>query len=1204
MTSNSKVIKEIRIHKQNFCTNNTNIIKFLENENIVDSDSNYLFVSNYDETLANYLKNNFNILIWDTKLKFAIQIAEAVSYMHQANIIHRELAIYQNTIKFANFGLSHKVDEISSKSYSFQNTLPYIDPQHFQEKEIDNYNYHHYKGQKSDVYSVGVLLWEISSGKKPFKSYTLHQRLELMFEILNGKREDPIPNTPVDYINIYQKCWKNNPDNRPNMDQVLSNLKSINLDTIEILISDLLPLYECFIQRGMNENDCIQLIRQSIKSKSKDEDKIFNYLNILNINDRLQNIILCFAKFYQHGIGTEKNEIKAFELYKEAYEKNHISSMYMLGDCYKYGTKKDAIEAIGLYMKAAERGNERCTQIAYVCDNDNLTNLDYIDYKEIFVENKNNLMDFDYNEMSSHSSSHILKKNIVKFFGFSGEQIIRQFKLNHGIILSGKNIRPSIRSIIAEDGENLKMSLYKGQPLVYTINSNNDKPLDMCINFPIAEIIYSGSLVESFSKYKYNDEKSHELYGHFLARKFLAGGQLFIKDFNLATSTQIDILKFYLFYVYNSVKYSLEVRFNNLFTLSLLPKIVTMDGKELSTHEKLTKWMTDLYQRKMTAIISYNNLIPVTQLRHSMLSIENIESINEKQPGIDDFVRRLSLEEWVGDEVHDNLMSWTENFNLFQGLIFNNDHEIEISKKIAINFIEIPNVNLKNDKLYLKLTTPSTNMEVILISNNIFSIKDLSTFPFIKSNTKEYEDYAHILLKCERYEILLNKDHIKPTKEFEQLIENALNSIKPLEALQNIFNEYGHIFPQRIILGRSLKSILTSSPFCKCDTINFILETPLFTSLEQRLDYLNILYSLNISYLLTQEGKVVEKNDLINWIQNINNNLEIIEFDNIIPLYKILKVEQQRKIDDILKNDFRIIMTGITDLNDLDDNNDVHYKRINLNSELILKNDDYKVFGSIITENNIKLEQICVNFGLFDFNGFHAIIKKSKDISIDITKCYILWMIVGNPSKLSIFSSNNRKFQVDCIRESITIQPNKSNYCIKTPFPLSHGYTISVHAYYPSTNYEPINIIKLVGWNDEYINFQITYNEFDGINNSLTNIEIDLHICFLFTNYKNLKIDDEERECSIDLIGYILTEDNLNDKLPNEIESEAKSSLISDSDVEMIINDNATSGFEKFCNEIINEFKEQQNNIRKEIIDELDKFRSENLKFLRLSNVS
>ncbi|PKY54494.1 hypothetical protein RhiirA4_501581 [Rhizophagus irregularis] len=699
---------------------------------------------------------------------------------------------------------------------------------------------------------------------------------------------------------------------------------------------------------------------------------------------------------------------------------------------------------------------------------------------------------------------------ITKLFERPSEQIIRQLKLNHGIILTGENIRLSNRAIIGEDGE-LKMNLYKGQPLVYTISSNEDKSLDMRINFPVAEIIYNGNLTESFSKYVDNDEKLHE---YLLARRFLAGGQLFIKDFNSATSTQIDILKFYLFYVYNSAKYSLEVRFNNLFTLNLLPKIVTMDGVELSTHEKLTKWMNDLYEKKTAAIISYNNLIPVTQLRHTTLPIDNFESFNEKQPGVANYVRRLSLEEWVGDEVHDNLMSWTENFHLFQG------------------------------------------------------------------NTKEYEDYAHILLKCERYEILLNKDHIKPTKEFERLIENALNSIKPLEALQNIFNEYGHLFPQRIILGRSLKSILPKSPFYTCDTINFILETPLSESLKQRLDYLNILYSLNISYLLTQ-GEVIEKNieknigkniELFKWIQNINNNLEIIEYDNIIPLYKILEVEQQRKIDDILRNDYRIIMTGITDLKDLDNNNDVHYKRINLNSELMLKDKDYKVFGSIITKNNIKLEEIYVNFGLFDLNGFHAIIKKLKEISIKITRCYVLWMIVGNPSKLSIFSPNNREFQVDCIKKSIRMQPDKSKYCIKAPFPLSHEYTISVHAYNPSTNYEPISIIKIVEWDDEYINFQITYNEsnittfndtlLDGDNDSLTltNIEIDLHICFLSTNYKNLKIDYEEREFSIDLVGYILTKDNnFNDKLPNEIELKAKSNITSDSDIKMTIKNNRVS---------------------------------------------
>ena len=110
-------------------------------------------------------------------------------------------------------------------------------------------------------------------------------------------------------------------------------------------------------------------------------------------------------------------------------------------------------------------------------------------------------------------------------------------------------------------------------------------------------------------------------------------------------------------------------------------------------------------------------------------------------------------------------------------------------------------------------------------------------------------------------------------------------------------------------------------------------------------------------------------------------------------------------------------MTGITDLKDLNNNNVEHYKRVNL--ALSLENQSYEVFGSIISENNTKLEEIYVNFGLYDFNGFFAIIKKSE-ANIDITKCYVLWMIIGIPSKLSVFSSKNRDFQVKYFEKSIT----------------------------------------------------------------------------------------------------------------------------------------------------------------------------------------
>jgi len=242
-------------------------------------------------------------------------------------------------------------------------------------------------------------------------------------------------------------------------------------------------------------------------------------------------------------------------------------------------------------------------------------------------------------------------------------------------------------------------------------------------------------------------------------------------------------------------------------------------------------------------------------------------------------------------------------------------------------------------------------------------------------------------------------------------------------------------------------------------------------------------------------------------------------------------VEQQNKIVSILDkfNDIRIIMTGITDLEDLDNNDVMHYKRINVKSSLEDKN--YEVFGSIISKDNSKLNNIYVNFGLRDFNGFYAIIKKFEETSIDITKCYVSWMIVGRPSQLSVFSPNNREFQVNYFKKSIRLKPDKLNYYVETSFPLSEGYTIIAHAYHSSTNYEPNNVIMLIKWSHNFINFQITnspqlnlYDDF--LTETEEVINIDLNICILFTDYKSLRFDINKKEKECFLIGHILNKDN------------------------------------------------------------------------------
>ena len=76
----------------------------------LDNDYNdYLLILEYADngTLRNYLKDNFNKLDWDIKLQFAIQIADVVSYMHQKDIIHRDLvSIFNFLINFVTFYFS------------------------------------------------------------------------------------------------------------------------------------------------------------------------------------------------------------------------------------------------------------------------------------------------------------------------------------------------------------------------------------------------------------------------------------------------------------------------------------------------------------------------------------------------------------------------------------------------------------------------------------------------------------------------------------------------------------------------------------------------------------------------------------------------------------------------------------------------------------------------------------------------------------------------------------------------------------------------------------------------------------------------------------------------------------------------------------------------------------------------------------------
>ncbi|POG61721.1 kinase-like domain-containing protein [Rhizophagus irregularis DAOM 181602=DAOM 197198] len=185
------------------------------------SNGNYMLVMQYmNIDLRKYLQQNHNQLTWKERIQIITDITFALRRIHDENAIHRDLHSGNILFKRGRFDISDLgfCGPADKPLKSIYGNLPYIAPEVIIGKE---------QTFKSDIYSIAMLMWEVSSGQPPF--IDCEHDYDLAMNIVNGIRPKIVPGTPLEYKNLMKQCWDADPSKRPDINTLEKKMREINL---------------------------------------------------------------------------------------------------------------------------------------------------------------------------------------------------------------------------------------------------------------------------------------------------------------------------------------------------------------------------------------------------------------------------------------------------------------------------------------------------------------------------------------------------------------------------------------------------------------------------------------------------------------------------------------------------------------------------------------------------------------------------------------------------------------------------------------------------------------------------------------------------------------------------------------------------------------------------------------------------------------
>nr|ABK06414.1 flag-tagged protein kinase domain of putative mitogen-activated protein kinase kinase kinase [synthetic construct] len=175
-------------------------------------------------SLFRLLQKSTSKLDWRRRIHMALDIARGMNYLHHCSppIIHRDLKssnllVDKNwTVKVADFGLSRIKHETYLTSKSGKGTPQWMAPEVLRNESAD---------EKSDIYSFGVVLWELATEKIPWETLNSMQVIGAV-GFMDQRLEIPKDIDPR-WISLMESCWHSDTKLRPTFQELMDKLRDL-----------------------------------------------------------------------------------------------------------------------------------------------------------------------------------------------------------------------------------------------------------------------------------------------------------------------------------------------------------------------------------------------------------------------------------------------------------------------------------------------------------------------------------------------------------------------------------------------------------------------------------------------------------------------------------------------------------------------------------------------------------------------------------------------------------------------------------------------------------------------------------------------------------------------------------------------------------------------------------------------------------------